>query len=61
VSINLLGYHLWGADLRANDSPIEAALEFICRKNGKYLGKESVEECRQNGIKKRLIHLHINE
>lgn len=55
------GYHLWGADLRSDDNPIEAGLEFVCRSNGNYLGKASVEECRTNGIKKRLVHLHINE
>ncbi|XP_020288905.1 sarcosine dehydrogenase, mitochondrial [Pseudomyrmex gracilis] len=55
------GYHLWGADLRSDDNPIEAGLEFVCRSNGNYLGKASVEECRTNGIKKRLVHLHIND
>jgi len=44
-----------------NDNPIEAALEIVCRKNGNYLGKTFVEQCRKNGIKKRLVHLHINE
>lgn len=59
--ICLSGYHLWGTDLRMNDNPIEAALEIVCRKNGKYLGNAAVEQCRENGIKKRLVHLHINE
>ncbi|XP_011689604.1 PREDICTED: sarcosine dehydrogenase, mitochondrial [Wasmannia auropunctata] len=55
------GYHLWGSDLRIDDNPIEAALEIVCRKNGKYLGKASVEQCRKNGIKKRLVHLHTTD
>ncbi|XP_072748351.1 sarcosine dehydrogenase, mitochondrial-like isoform X2 [Anoplolepis gracilipes] len=55
------GIHIWGADLRSDDNPIEAALETVCRKNGKYLGKESVDRCHKNGIKKRLVHLHIND
>lgn len=59
--IYLSGYHLWGADLRMDDTPIESGLEMVCRKNGKYLGKTSVEQCRKNGIKKRLVHLHIDE
>jgi len=59
--IFLLGYHLWGTDLRSDDNPIEAGLESICRTKGKYLGKESVEQSRKNGIKKRLIHLHMTE
>lgn len=61
VLICLSGNHLWGADLRSDDNPIEAALETVCRKNGKYLGKASVKRCRENGVKKRLVHLHINE
>lgn len=59
--ICLLGTHLWGADLRSDDNPIEAGLETVCRSSGKYLGKASVERYRKNGIKKRLVHLHINE
>lgn len=56
-----LGYHLWGMDLRLDDNPIEAGLKFICRNNGDYMGKASVDECHTNGIKKRLVHLHVNE
>lgn len=40
--INLLGYHLWGFDLRSDDTPIEANLGFLCRKNGDYKGKNVV-------------------
>lgn len=61
VLILLPGNHLWGKDLRWNDNPIEAALENLCRKNGNYLGKEPVEWSRKNGVKKRLVHLYINE
>lgn len=61
VLIYLLGNHLWGTDLRSDDNPIEAALETVCRKNDEYLGKASVDWCRKNGVKKRLVHLHINE
>lgn len=57
----LSGNHLWGADVRSDDNPIEAALEIVCRRNGKYLGKACVKQCRENGVKRRLVHLHINE
>ncbi|XP_011259661.2 sarcosine dehydrogenase, mitochondrial [Camponotus floridanus] len=55
------GNHLWGTDLRSDDNPIEAGLEAACRKNGKYLGKASVDWARKNGVKKRMVHLHIND
>ncbi|XP_014477949.1 PREDICTED: sarcosine dehydrogenase, mitochondrial isoform X2 [Dinoponera quadriceps] len=55
------GYHLWSADLRPTDNPIEADLGFTCRSNGEYLGKVSVEQYRKNGIKRRLVHLHIDD
>lgn len=59
--ICLSGYHLWSTDLRPTDNPIEAGLGFTCRNNGDYLGKVSVDQYRKNGIKKRLVHLHIAE
>ncbi|XP_014608110.1 PREDICTED: sarcosine dehydrogenase, mitochondrial isoform X1 [Polistes canadensis] len=53
------GYHLWGSDLRITDNPLEAGLEFICRKTGTYLGKTVIDEFHTNGIKKKLIHLRL--
>lgn len=48
------GYHLWGFDLRADDTPMESGLGFTCRKLGDYKGKASVEKQRNEGIKKKL-------
>jgi sarcosine dehydrogenase len=52
---------LWNADLRADDNPIEANLGFICRKNAKYLGSDAVENLRKNGVKRKLVTLHIKQ
>lgn len=55
------GYHLWGYDLRNDDTPLEANLGFTCRRNGEYIGKSAVEEQRYNGIHKRLVYLTIDD
>ena len=54
------GYLLWNSDLRVDDNPIEAGLGFACRNFGKYLGKTVVDRLRKIGIKKRLVHVHVN-
>lgn len=54
------GYHLWGFDLRSDDTPIEANLGFTCRKNGEYKGKAAVERQRQEGIQKRLAFFTLD-
>ncbi|XP_076284985.1 E3 ubiquitin-protein ligase HERC2 isoform X2 [Lasioglossum baleicum] len=54
------GYHLWGSDIRTDDNPVEAGLGFVCRDNGRYQGKSSVDLLRQNGIKRRLVHFHVD-
>ncbi|XP_012238092.1 sarcosine dehydrogenase, mitochondrial [Bombus impatiens] len=54
------GYLLWGLDLRADDNPIEAGLESICRNTGEYLGKTAVDRLRKIGIKKKLVHIYLN-
>ncbi|XP_068968504.1 sarcosine dehydrogenase, mitochondrial isoform X2 [Bombus flavifrons] len=54
------GYLLWGLDLRADDNPIEAGLESICRNTGEYLGKTAVDRLRKIGIKKKLAHIYLN-
>ncbi|KAK2582795.1 hypothetical protein KPH14_005056 [Odynerus spinipes] len=53
------GYHLWDSDLRTDDNPLEAGLEFICRKTNTYLGKSAIDQFYKNGIKKKLVHLHL--
>ncbi|XP_034934422.1 sarcosine dehydrogenase, mitochondrial [Chelonus insularis] len=53
------GYHLWNADLRIDDNPIEAGLGFVCRRRGEYCGHKVVEKLRSDGIKKKLVHFHV--
>ncbi|OXU31337.1 hypothetical protein TSAR_012682 [Trichomalopsis sarcophagae] len=53
------GYHLWNSDLRSDDNPIEANLGFTCRKDGKYMGSDAVENLRKNGVKRKLVNLHV--
>lgn len=52
---------MWNADLGSDDNPIEANLGFVCRKDGKYLGSEAVENLRKNGVKRRLVNLHLKK
>ncbi|XP_023012335.2 sarcosine dehydrogenase [Leptinotarsa decemlineata] len=49
------GFHLLNHDLRIDDNPVEAGLVKLCRKEGQYLGKQSVERVKQDGIKKRRV------
>lgn len=55
------GYHLWNADLRSDDNPIEAGLAFTCRRNGEYQGKNAVEALRKLGPSKRLVFFTLKE
>lgn len=65
----LLGHHLWNHDIRIDDNPAEANFVFVCRKEGSYLGKQSVEQKIQHGVKKQRafftledrVPLHGNE
>ncbi|XP_058460300.1 sarcosine dehydrogenase, mitochondrial isoform X2 [Malaya genurostris] len=55
------GYHLWGSDLRSDDTPVEANLGFTCRKHGDYQGRVVVERQLQNGVNKQLAFFTLNE
>lgn len=55
------GYHLWGFDLRSDDTPIESNLGFTCRKNGDYKGRAAVEKQRKEGIRKKLAFFTLEE
>lgn len=48
-------------DLRIDDNPVEAGLVKFCRKDGQYLGKQTVEEIKQKGVKKRRVFFTLNE
>lgn len=55
------GYHLWGYDLRSDDTPIEANLEFVCKKRGDYQGRLVIDRQLQNGVNKKLAFFTLNE
>lgn len=61
MTLMYTGYHLWGFDLRIDDTPIEANLGFVCRKKGEYKGKAAIERQRHEGIHKRLVFLTLDE
>lgn len=48
-------------DLRIDDNPVEAGLVRFCRKDGQYLGKQCVEEVKQQGLKKRRVFFTLND
>lgn len=46
---------MWGYDLRHDDTPIEANLDFLCRKNElPYQGHDIIKEQQMHGVSKRL-------
>ncbi|XP_052753764.1 sarcosine dehydrogenase, mitochondrial [Galleria mellonella] len=55
------GYHLWNADLRTDDNPIEANLGFTCRENGEYIGNEHVAKARSNGVSKKYAYFTLDD
>ncbi|CAB3237045.1 unnamed protein product [Arctia plantaginis] len=55
------GYHLWNADLRTDDNPIEAGLGFTCRKEGDYIGNEFVTKARKNGVTKKYAYFTLDD
>lgn len=59
--VHCLGIRLWNYDLRISDNPLEAGLGSTLRPYGDYLGKQAIEEIKQNGIKKRLAFFTIKE
>lgn len=55
------GHHLWGYDLRSDDTPIESNLEYVCRKDATYKGSSVVQKQLKEGAKKRLITLTLKD
>ena len=51
------GYRHWHADLRPDDTPLEAGVAFTCKlKSGiPFLGREAVEAQKAKGIFRRLV------
>lgn len=55
------GYRLWNADLRTDDNPLEAGMDFICRDDGDYVGKDALDLIKQKGLKKKLAFFQLQE
>ncbi|XP_077140438.1 sarcosine dehydrogenase, mitochondrial isoform X4 [Ranitomeya variabilis] len=57
------GYRHWHADLRPDDTPLEAGLAFTCKLKSSipFLGREALEKQKTEGLRKRLVGFTINE
>lgn len=54
------GNHLWGFDLRSDDTPIEANMEWICCEQDAYKGCDVIRKQRADGVRKRLVTLTLD-
>uniref|UniRef100_A0A5F9DDY0 Aminomethyltransferase folate-binding domain-containing protein n=1 Tax=Oryctolagus cuniculus TaxID=9986 RepID=A0A5F9DDY0_RABIT len=57
------GYRHWHADLRTDDSPLEAGLAFTCKLRSPvaFLGREALQEQRAAGLRRRLVCFTLEE
>ncbi|XP_078406384.1 sarcosine dehydrogenase, mitochondrial isoform X1 [Cetorhinus maximus] len=57
------GYRHWHADLRSDDTPLEAGLAFTCKLKSQvpFLGREALEKQKAEGLFKRLLCFTIDE
>ncbi|XP_064146677.1 sarcosine dehydrogenase, mitochondrial isoform X1 [Loxodonta africana] len=57
------GYRHWHADLRPDDSPLEAGLAFTCKLKSAvpFLGREALEQQRASGLHRRLVCFTVDE
>ncbi|XP_010371080.1 sarcosine dehydrogenase, mitochondrial isoform X3 [Rhinopithecus roxellana] len=57
------GYRHWHADLRPDDSPLEAGLAFTCKLKSPvpFLGREALEQQRAAGLRRRLVCFTVED
>ncbi|XP_072287286.1 sarcosine dehydrogenase, mitochondrial isoform X2 [Pyxicephalus adspersus] len=57
------GYRHWHADLRPDDTPLEAGLGFTCKLKSStpFFGRDALERQKSEGLPKRLVGFTINE
>uniref|UniRef100_A0A8C9VKN1 Sarcosine dehydrogenase, mitochondrial n=1 Tax=Scleropages formosus TaxID=113540 RepID=A0A8C9VKN1_SCLFO len=57
------GYRHWHADLRPDDTPLEAGLAFTCKMKSSipFLGREALQAQRAQGLRRRLVCFTIDE
>ncbi|CDQ79394.1 unnamed protein product, partial [Oncorhynchus mykiss] len=57
------GYRHWHADLRPDDTPLEAGLAFTCKMKSTipFLGRASLEKQKAEGLRRRIVCFTIDE
>ncbi|XP_062269284.1 sarcosine dehydrogenase, mitochondrial [Platichthys flesus] len=57
------GYRHWHADLRPDDTPLEAGLAFTCKLKSSipFLGRDRLEEQKKEGLRRRIVCFTIDE
>lgn len=57
------GYRHWHADLRPDDTPLEAGLSFTCKLKSSiaFQGRDTLEQQRREGLKRRIVCFTIDE
>uniref|UniRef100_A0A674P1W0 Sarcosine dehydrogenase, mitochondrial n=2 Tax=Takifugu rubripes TaxID=31033 RepID=A0A674P1W0_TAKRU len=57
------GYRHWHADLRPDDTPLEAGLGFTCKLKSSipFQGRDRLEKQKQDGLKRRIVCFTIDE
>ncbi|XP_037547965.1 sarcosine dehydrogenase, mitochondrial [Nematolebias whitei] len=57
------GYRHWHADLRPDDTPLEAGLAFTCKLKSSipFQGRERLEKQKEEGLKRRIVCFTIDE
>ncbi|XP_035039805.2 sarcosine dehydrogenase, mitochondrial [Hippoglossus stenolepis] len=57
------GYRHWHADLRPDDTPLEAGLGFTCKLKSSipFLGRDRLEEQKKEGLRRRIVCFTIDE
>ncbi|XP_066953751.1 sarcosine dehydrogenase, mitochondrial-like [Macrobrachium rosenbergii] len=57
------GYRHWHADVRPDDTPLEAGLAFTCKLKTdiNFLGREAIEQQKLHGIRKKLVTITLDD
>lgn len=57
------GYRHWHADLRPDDTPLEAGLAFTCKMKSTipFQGRDRLEEQKKEGLRRRIVCFTIDE
>lgn len=63
VFLSLSGYRHWHADLRPDDTPLEAGLAFTCKLKSSipFQGRDRLEKQKEEGLRRRIVCFTIDE